>query len=756
MSHTDMKKISLLITFLLCFFAFHLYGQNILLKGKIYDNQTQAGIERANIIILQTSLGVSSDKEGNFKIQLPNLQKVTLQVSCVGYETLQKEIQVNEQSEVVEIAMRPAVYSLHKEVIVSASRYEQNEFESNAITSVVSSTQLFQNALRSTPEILMGVTGVFVQKTNHGGGSPFVRGLTGQQTLLMIDGIRLNNATFRSGPNQYFNTIDPLSLERIEVLRGAGSVQYGSDAIGGLVQVFTKNPNFSDKLAIHGNLYGKIMSNGMEQSGRGEIELSNKNVAVQTGISYRNFGDILAGGGKGKLVPTGYNELAFNTKARFRLAHNYLLTLNYQYVEQNQVPLYHRVALENYRYYYFDPQDRQLFYVRLSGFYQNRFFQKVELTYSYHFSHEGRYNQRNQSQFNIYEEDKTRTQALIFQIHSSPMSFWETQSGAEYYFDNVNSMRLESNLQTLTQAYKRGLYPDNSTMDNLAFFTLHQFKLKYFHISSGLRYNFIRLSIPEQTIGKTVISPSALVGDVSLAYQFHQAHKLIASANTAFRSPNIDDLGTLGIVDFRYELPTNDLQAEKSLNTQIAWKANASKFSSSLAIFQNQLSNLINRVRQGRDSIQGYQVYRKENVAQAVISGAEAEFAYQISSEFTLLGNLTYLYGQNKTNNEPVRRIPPLNGKLSLFYSQRQFYANLEYLFAGKQDRLAQGDKDDNRIGKNGTPSWQVVNLHLGYTYKKVRFIGGLGNIFNQLYRIHGSGVDGYGRHFWLTARVQF
>jgi iron complex outermembrane receptor protein/hemoglobin/transferrin/lactoferrin receptor protein len=190
----------------------YLQGQNLQIKGKIYDSQTQIGIERANIIILQTSLGVSSDKEGNFKIQLPNLQKVILQISCIGYETLQKEIQVNEQSEAVEIAMRPAVYSLHKEVIVSANRYEQNEFESNAVTSVVSATQLFQNALRSTPEILMGVIGVFVQKTNHGGGSPFVRGLTGQQTLLMIDGIRLNNATFRSGPNQYFNTIDPLKL----------------------------------------------------------------------------------------------------------------------------------------------------------------------------------------------------------------------------------------------------------------------------------------------------------------------------------------------------------------------------------------------------------------------------------------------------------------------------------------------------------------------------------------------------------------
>lgn len=750
-----MKK-QIFLLFALFLLSLPTFAQTFHLKGKIYDSQSKQGIARVNVSILQTIAGTASDKEGNFTLQIIDLQKITLQISCIGYESLQKEIQLSQADNFLEIALKPSVISLNKEVVVSANRYEQNQFETNQTSSVIGTTQLFQSALRSTPETLMGITGVFVQKTNHGGGSPFVRGLTGQQTLLMIDGIRLNNATFRSGPNQYFNTIDPLSLERIEVLRGAGSVQYGSDAIGGLVQVLTKNPTFSDKFSASGSLYGKLMSAGMEQSGRGEIALSNKNIAVQTGISYRNFGDMLAGGNRGKLSPTGYNEYAFDTKARFRLNNNHLLTLNYQYFEQNEVPLYHRVVLENYQYSYFDPQDRQLFYAKLAGFYKSKFLQKVELTYSNQFTNEGRFNQRNQSQITTFENDKVRTQALILQVHSAPMRFWEVQSGVEYYFDKVNSSRLESNLQTLSQVSKRGLYPDNAKMTNLAFFTLHQFNFKKINISSGLRYNFIQLVIPDQAIGESKIAPSALVGDFSLAYSLHKNHKIIASANTSFRSPNIDDLGTLGIVDFRYELPTNSLQPEKSFNTQLAWKANTGKFSTSIAFFQNQLSNLINRVRQGKDSIQGYQVYRKENTAEAFIRGAEAEFAYQISPKFTVLGNITYLYGQNKTNNEPMRRIPPLNGKLAVFYTQKQFYANLEWLFAGKQDRLAQGDKDDNRIAKGGTPSWNVINFNLGYTYKNIRANGGISNIFNELYRTHGSGVDGYGRHFWVTARLQF
>ncbi len=114
--------------------------------------------------------------------------------------------------------------------------------------STVSSKLLTEiyNSSRTTPEALIGMNGVFVQKTNHGGGSPFVRGLTGNQTLIMVDGIRMNNSTFRYGPNQYLNTIDAFTINRIEVAKGTGSVQYGTDAIGGVIQVITKEPFFTE------------------------------------------------------------------------------------------------------------------------------------------------------------------------------------------------------------------------------------------------------------------------------------------------------------------------------------------------------------------------------------------------------------------------------------------------------------------------------------------------------------------------------
>lgn len=744
-----MKKLLLMLT---AWALAHGAGaQAVQVRGTVYDAATGQGLPGVHISVVNAPVGTVSDRDGAFGLSLPGGQPL-LSLSCVGYESVQRPVAVD-SAQGLRIGLRASVIALNREVVVSASRYETNQFVANEAASVVSATQLARNPLRSTPELLQGETGVFVQKTNHGGGSPFVRGLTGQQILLMVDGIRLNNATFRSGPNQYLNTLDPLLLERVEVLRGAGSVQYGSDAIGGLVQVLTLNPGFTEKFQAGAQVYGKWVSAGMEQSGRAQVQLSGQRVAVQGGFSYRNFGDLLAGGSRGKLTPSGYREDAWDAKARIRLTDNLLLTLAHQQLAQHEVPLFHRIQLENYAASFFEPQKRQLSYARLSGFYRHKMLKQVELTLVRQATEEGRTNQRNNNPTRSHERDQVRTHAVIFQVHSAPTQFWTAQTGAEYYFDRVNSARTDVNQTTGASTNRRGLYPDGATMGNLAFFSLHQWRAGRWHLGGGLRYNAVQLTVPEASLGQAKISPSALVGDVSVAYQLHPQHKLVAAANTAFRSPNIDDLGTLGIVDFRYEVPTTSLAPERSRNLQLTYKANARHFSASVSVFHNQLSGLISRVRQGRDSLQGYQVYRKENTASAYIQGAEAEVAYQLSARFTATGNVSYLFGQNRTNDEPLRRIPPVHGKLALHYTHGRFFAQLEGWFAGAQTRLAQGDRDDNRIGKDGTPGWEVVNLNLGYSLRALRLTAGVGNVFNELYRIHGSGVDGAGRHLWLAAR---
>ena len=113
---------------------------------------------------------------------------------------------------------------LNNAIVITAQRTETSSFDRSESIGYLSKSQLNLLSPMSAPEALSNIAGVWMQKTNHGSGSPFIRGLTGYQTLLLVDGIRMNNSTYRSGPNQYLNTIDPLILSHVEVLRGGGSV----------------------------------------------------------------------------------------------------------------------------------------------------------------------------------------------------------------------------------------------------------------------------------------------------------------------------------------------------------------------------------------------------------------------------------------------------------------------------------------------------------------------------------------------------
>ncbi|MGB1015709.1 MAG: TonB-dependent receptor plug domain-containing protein, partial [Nannocystaceae bacterium] len=117
--------------------------------------------------------------------------------------------------------------------------------------SVVTRRDLDERLPRSAPDALRYEPGVYVQQTAHAQGSPYVRGLTGQQTLMMFDGVRLNNSTFRQGPNQYFFTIDSRTLRRLEVIRGSASTEFGSDAIGGALLATPLDPTLKPTKGWH-------------------------------------------------------------------------------------------------------------------------------------------------------------------------------------------------------------------------------------------------------------------------------------------------------------------------------------------------------------------------------------------------------------------------------------------------------------------------------------------------------------------------
>lgn len=644
-------------------------------------------------------------------------------------------------------------------ITVTATRKKMANLYVPYSVSLVEKAQIDALGFRTSPEALIGTTGVFIQKTNHGGGSPFMRGLTGNQNLLMMDGIRLNNATYRYGPNQYFNTIDAWSIEKIEVARGTGSVQYGSDALGGVVQVFTQSPAFSKKQKLLTTIRSKMITQDMEYSGRAQLEYQSNKIAILAGYSGKKMGDLVGGNTTGRQSPSGYKENAFDVKLKYKLAANVLLSVAHQSMHQKEVPLYHKVKLENFAYYFFDPQQRQMSYAKIEVAGKSKLLDKITLISSLQKSLERRDYQKIGNANKFIEEDRVVTWGNVADLFSNFSKNWTANSGIEYYHDQVNSFKQQITIANRQAVNQRGLYPNNASSGNFSVYSLHHFTKGKFELESGLRYNSFTIRIPDTVtssmkLGDIRVSPSSLVSNLALLYRIGSLQNVYASFSTGYRAPNIDDLGSLGLVDFRYEIPAYQLKPEKTYNTEIGYRIHTKKFHSSIAFFYMHLTDLITRVQVPGQQVAGYNVYTKQNSQQSFIRGTELNFNYRFTKSLTVNSNATYTYGQNLSAIEPMRRIPPVNGRVILNYQNNNFGLSAEYLFAGKQSRLAKGDKDDNRIPAGGTPGWNIINLYGNYCVGKLRFYVALQNIFDQDYRTHGSGINGVGRSASLGIQI--
>jgi len=585
-----------------------------------------------------------------------------------------------------------------------------------------------------------------------------LRGLTGYHTLILIDGIRFNNATFRSGPNQYLNTIDPFLIDQIEVMRGQGSVPYGSDALGGVIQLLTDSPEFTDSgKEFTASLYGKYMGKGMEKASRMELEASLPRTAISGGATLKTLGDVVPGKGLDILSPTGYSERSGNAKISQKIGANHLLTGSIQYLRQEEVPLYHKIASGDYSSYNFDPQQHLLSYLRLESNNNSRLLSGITYTLSYQNSLEGRIKQKTNSDFTAYDEDRVSTMNGSIEVLSRPSSSWNISSGIEFYRDFVRSSTLLKNDSTGQSTTTRGLYPDRSSADNLALFSLHSLDLDRFTFVFGGRYNIVRLSVTDELSGNTKISPSALIGNAGINYKISPRVRLVTSISSGFRAPNLNDVSSLGIADFRYEIPNYDLKPEKSLNTELGLKIHTIRFSGNFFLFRNKLRDLIANVQSsynGLDSIDGYQVYERVNLNEALIQGFEADGRLQLLPSVHLLGNISFTHGQDLQSGTPLRRIPPLNSRLGVWVRKNLFTAQLQWVHAGEQSRLSPGDIDDSRIREGGTPAWSTLDFSLGYAGRFYSLNTGVQNIFNKAYRYHGSGIDARGRSFWISLKV--
>jgi hemoglobin/transferrin/lactoferrin receptor protein len=653
-------------------------------------------------------------------------------------------------------AQRVTAIETLPQMVITATRSERQPFNTPQAVSIISEEEIERLNQFATPDLFRYAQGVYIQHSNLGGGSPFIRGLTGKQVLLLIDGVRLNDSFYRFGPHQYLNTIDPNIIERIEVVRGPSSVLYGSDALGGTINIITKKrTDFSQPFDADGLLAGHYETAADAWALRGQLEGNWNGLGAIAGASGKDYDDLNGGGDLGEQVPSAYEELNADLKLNYRFGAGHELILAQQFTRQFDVPKTNEVVLGDKLQFNYEPQERILTYLDYHGT-EVGIFDALRLNLSYSEQQEG-------EQIIARTTPSTETQELtdvgtfgaFFQADYFVGTHHHFTYGFEFYRDEHDTEKTQINLITGTSTLITPGVPDDIYYQSWSLYAQDEVQLwKDAEAIAGIRYSNFE---SEGEVGATQLSFStdAVVGNLNLRFGITPHLNLVGGLAWGFRAPNIEDF--FGRVDFFNEIPNTKLEPEKVFNKEIGLKYLSASLLAEAHYFHADYEGFIERVTVGLQP-NGQPIQQRRNLRDAAIQGVEASLEYRWSERWLLATNLMWTEGSDEDTGEPLGRIPPINSSARLRYAPWQnLWLEAAALWADSQTRLAPGDIIDPRIGPEGTPGYVVFDLRTGYLpAQNHELLLSLENILDKKYKTHGSGIFNPGINFGVTYRIRF
>lgn len=670
-------------------------------------------------------------------------------------------------------------------VVVTASRREQDPFEAPRAIDVVSGQDLQRYQFRSTPQALRNLPSAMIQETSPGQGSPFLRGFTGYNNLLLIDGIRVNNSTFRSGPNQYWATVDPLSLDRIEVLRGPASTQWGSDAVGGTVQAITKGPSLRavDGVRYGSANYGRYASAEDSPVARGEAQVAwgregGLRTAALVGGDARAIGDIEGGADTGIQPNTSHKETAFDVKLEHELDKHSKLVFLHQQMSQDNVPRTHAtVSAERWRGSTAGTdlqreldQDRRLSYVQLHQSGLDGAFQSARWSLSF------------QSQREVEERVRTAgvgaqqfevgTLGAFAQFESDLGALGTLTYGVDYYRDDVDSRSTGVGANAF-----QGQVGDKGTYDLFGAFVQDEVQLGGgLSAQAGVRYTYAAAdadSVRSPTSNTTGIavkdSWDEVTANVNLRQELTERWNVYAGASQGFRAPTLSDLTSFTVArSGEQEIASPGLDAEHFLGYEIGSKVRTGELQLQAAWYWTDIEDQIVRTPTGTTvGTPPLPAIAKSNAGDGYVQGTELQLSYEVVERTTAFVVNSWQYGRVDgfdASRNPITdytsRIMPMTTIVGVRWESLagDFHCGTEVVRAEDADKLSVGDQaDTQRVPPGGTPSYTLWNLRCGFRLdERATLEVACENATDVDYRVHGSGSNGLGRNFLVGMSVTF
>jgi hemoglobin/transferrin/lactoferrin receptor protein len=570
-------------------------------EGTVLD-QTGASVGGASVVLFgaagleaQRSL---TDQRGRFVLDKVTAADYVVSVQKNGFREVRRVLQVT-PGETLQVEFQLNVASIFETVTVTPGRgLPQAVFEVPQSPVVVTDVEMSRRYANILPQALRDVPGIHIQQTTSGQGSPFVRGLTGQQVVHLINGVRFNNATFRPGANQYTALIDQDFAERVEVVQGPGSTQYGSDSLGGTINVLTRSAQGAGTFGLHGNVNTYFASADLSGGLSATLTGSSDNWGFLFGASGRRTQDLRAGGGLDshsvvtrllgisskflgdRLQDTAYGQ--YNANAKFQYKASDADVLSFEYLRGTQLGLRRYDQLDGgigNLLNSFDPQVLDFFTARYDRLGAGPF-DSISTIFSYNGQRDDRRSQsinnaqglrsRISDEFNLTRSFGYQAQATTRVKRSHSLTF-----GAEFYDERITSRKQDFSFSNATGAFTnvadvRPRFPNGSNYRTLGIFAQNIVSIVPQRLTAhlGIRYSLFNYdqssagnsldAAGKPTVPDVTESFDDVTFNAGLTFNINRRLNLTGNVSRGFRAPNVNDFASTGLSGLGFEVSPDE------------------------------------------------------------------------------------------------------------------------------------------------------------------------------------------------------
>jgi hemoglobin/transferrin/lactoferrin receptor protein len=731
------------ITFFIFLFCANFYAQEII----VLDYELNLPISNCTIYNESKLKVVHTDKNGKGDISIFKENEILSfnHISFVEIEVLKRELKEGKST----VFLHRKAEALD-EVILSTSRQKVTRIRIAEHVEIMQQKDIARSASQTSADLLASIPGIKVQKSQFGGGSPVLRGMEANRILLVVDGVRMNNAIYRSGHLQSSISVSPSVLERTEVVFGPSSVIYGSDALGGVIHYYTKTPKIGLDKMVNVDFMTRFGTVNNESTQQGSVELSFKKWGSLTSFSHSDFGDLRMGNKRrhgyenwGKVFDyslntdsyysanstqnsnlniqknTGYNQSDLLQKFYFGFSDRANLTFNIQYSTSSDIPRFDKLTERSsgelkFSEWYYGPQKRFLVSSQLSIRPGKKWMNNVTITGAYQNIIESRVQRKFTSLDRSYRNEMVDVYSLNgdFSVQLGTTSNRKLSYGVEITHNYVKSGSTGKTLDVdgntiigfANDFIVQSRYPDGgSSYDSFSgYVSYRQDVTPKSTLNTGVRYTYTNLkahwvddtyiALPSRDIS---IDNGAITATAGYTYRPNRNWQLNAVISSGFRSPNIDDVGKIREKNGQVTVPNIQLRPEYSYSAEIGVLKyfNDKKFNLGLNIYYSLLDKYISREQfsLGGDSSIIYdgeevETYANVNNDNAYIAGTTFSFGGKLIDNLKINGSITYTKGESTDTNLPLSSIPPIFGDLEVLFAKNRFEIALNFRFNGSKE----------------------------------------------------------------------